>query len=294
MQRYGWLLLLLPALWACEDDGLFRGEDPPPPPDSGIREIRDAGFTDVGFVDASIPSDAGFPADAEPPPAEEPVYIHTGEDLYSYDPVNNQALRIGRFTTSGGPLELDIVDIAIDLNGRMYGGANAQGNDRNEIYQIDPSTGACTFRFTFDDDLNGMTFLPDGSLVVAGARISVLNSATGQLIREYTQANQYETSGDIVGLPDGNLYWTVRGQRDPNGGFVSDRVVRIAPSTGNLTMLGDAQIDRIYGLGYADGELFGFSSTGRVVTLNPTSGVVLRQNDLPGRWFGATTNPVRW
>jgi len=31
-----------------------------------------------------------------------------------------------------------------------------------------------------------------------------------------------------------------------------------------------------------------------VVVIDPTDGRVLRQERLDGRWFGATTNPVRW
>jgi hypothetical protein len=288
VKRTLWLIPLCFAWTGCDNTGLYRGQDPPPKPDTGVEE-PDAGFADdAGFVDAAVP-DAG-----EPPPAREPVYIHTGETLYSYDPETNTTAQIARFSDVNGPLTEDIVDIAIDLNGRMFGGSNLPGNNSGQVYQIDPVTGFCTQRFSFNDVMNGMTFLPSGPLVVAGKRISVIDTSNGRMIREFEEAaDMYETSGDIVGLPDGNLYWTVRGDRS-GGGNPSDRVVRINPNSGSITVIGDAQIDRIYGLGYAEGSLYGFSSAGLVVQLNPGSGVVLDQKPLTGRWFGATTNPVLW
>lgn len=285
MKRTFWLIPLCFAWTACDNTGLYRG--PTRPADSGV-EIPDAGFVDAAFPDAAI-EDAG-----EPPPAREPVYIHTGDTLYSYDPEHNTTAEIGKFNDLDGLLTDEIVDIAIDLNGRMFGGSNAPGNMSGQVYQIDPETAFCTKRFTFGDALNGMTFLPSGPLVVAGKRISVVDPSDGHMVREFQDANMYETSGDIVGLPDGNLYWTVRGVRGTGGATGSDRVVRINPTSGTLTVIGDAQIDRIYGLGYAEGSLYGFSSTGLVVKLNPNSGLVEEQQTLAGRWYGATTNPVVW
>jgi hypothetical protein len=290
MTRLGYLTLLVVALGAagCEDEKLFGT---PPPfdggvvdagfPDSGIRELRDAGFL---TTDAGVEPDAGFP-----PPAVEPVYIHTGTTLFSYAPESNAIQRIGDFHDRNGPLARQMVDIAIDLNGTMYGGTREPGGEAtgNEVFLIDPETGFCTLRFIFDDTLHGMTFLPDGRLVIAGEQVSVVDPNDGAVLLEFPAARDYQTSGDIVGLPDGKLYWTVVGGN-------TDQVVRIDPASGRITNLGDARLKSIFGLGYAENQLFGFSSTGYVVVINPTNGAVLRQERLDGRWYGATTNPVRW
>lgn len=275
---------------ACESDPLYERILPR---DGGVVIPRDGGVAtvppDAGFVDA------GTPDSGEPPPAMEPVYIHTGQTLYSYDPATNTTARIGDFFLATGQLE-DMVDIAIDSEGRLFGGTRQAGSqaDSNRIYQIDPQTAECRYRFTYDDTLHGLTFLPDGRLVIAGERVSVVDPISGQQLLEFPSANAYETSGDIVGLPDGLLYWTVRGQRRMDGTYDSDGVVRIDPATGNLSWLGNAAVSRIYGLGYANGQLFGFSSSGIVVTIEPINGAVIRQAPLAGRWFGATTNPVVW
>lgn len=290
MTRVGSLALLVAVLVAagCEQDQLYTAPAPydggvaPDAgfPDSGVREIRDAGF----LTQDSGMADAGFP-----PPAVEPVYIHTGDTLYSYDPDANTTTLIGQFHDRNGPLDRQMVDIAIDNNGTMYGGTRDPDGEptANEVFVIDPETAFCTLRFRFDDFLNGMTFLPDGRLVIAGEQVSVVEPSNGSVLLEFPAARDYETSGDIVGLPDGKLYWTVRGAD-------TDMVVRIDPASGRITNLGDARLKSIFGLGYAENQLFGFSSTGYVVVINPINGAVLRQERLDGRWYGATTNPVRW
>ncbi len=271
----------LAGLTACEDDGL------------GTVITPDAGFPDVGFaddatVDAGLP-DMGFPHDAAapdaepPPPAREPIYIHTGSTLYSYDTDQNQAVPVGDFRTSRAAVT-DMADIAIDRDGRMFGG----GVDRT-IYLINPTTAACEARFESTDRVHGMTFLSDGNLVVAGDFVRIINPNTGRVIRELVDDEGYQTSGDIVGLPDGYLYWTVRGDRN-----TGDLVVRIDPANGNTRRLGAANAERLYGLGYADGVLYGFSADGVVVDLEPRDGSKIRERTLMQRWWGATTNPVVW
>ncbi|MEQ8277693.1 MAG: PQQ-binding-like beta-propeller repeat protein [Deltaproteobacteria bacterium] len=276
-------------LVACESDPLYERQLPR---DGGVVFVRDGGPAIT--PDAGTP-DAGTPDSGEPPVAMEPVYIHTGQTLFAYDPATNTTSQIGDFFVTSGQLE-DMVDIAIDSQGRLFGGTRQAGSqaDANRIYQIDPETAECRYRFSYDDTLHGLTFLPDGRLVIAGERVSVVDPISGSQLVEFPAANAYQTSGDIVGLPDGNLYWTVRGERRMDGSYENDSVVRIDPSTGNISWLGEAAVTRIYGLGYANGQLFGFSSMGVVVTIQPENGVVVRQAPLAGRWFGATTNPVLW
>jgi outer membrane protein assembly factor BamB len=275
--RLGKALPLVLLAAGCEEEALHMI---PEEPDSGVAvdaAPRDGGFVDAGFVDA------GFPDAAEPPPAPEPIYVHTGETLYSYDPARNVASPIANFHSSSGPIT-DMVDIAIDLDGRMYGGTVAK-----EVFTIDPETGLCRKRFDFADRLHGLTFLSDGTLVVAGERVSLVDATSGRVIREIVGLEGLQTSGDIVGLPDGKLYWTVRGSNESG-----DRVTRIDPQTGAVRELGETGVERLYGLAYAEGVLYGFSSDGLVVNISPTSGDVMSQRTLDARWWGATTNPVLW
>ena len=74
----------------------------------------------------------------------------------------------------------------------------------------------------------------------------------------------FETSGDLVGLPDGYLYWTVVGDE-------SDQLVRLDPNSGLFAPVGSLGYDQLYGLGYDEGELFGFSASGLIVAISPDS-----------------------
>ena len=52
---------------------------------------------------------------------------------------------------------------------------------------------------------------------------------------------------------------------------------------------------RLYGMGYANDKLYGFSGSGVIVEIDPYTGwspFMKEVNELS--WWGATTNPVRW
>ncbi len=257
----------------CEDTTLFVQ----PEPDAGFPPDAEV------FPDAEIFPDAETP-DSGIAPATEPIYVHTGAILHSYDPANETATPIGAFRSADGPVT-NMVDMAIDTGGQMFGGTLDKW-----VVRIDPQTARVEPLFEFDDILHGMTFLSDGRLVIAGERVSMVDPVTGRVISELVPGSDWVTSGDVVGLPDGKLYWTVRGA---NAGDPDD-LIRIDPRTGAASKLGSAGIDRIFGLGYANHLLYGFSSGGRVVVLDPDTGAAGPSVLLEGSWWGATTNPVRW
>lgn len=267
------LPLCILALTACDESMLSQADDPP-----------DAGSS---AADADVdPEDAGSPPDAiDPLVATEPVYLHTNRRLYSYDPMSNVATRIGNFHTESGSLA-DMVDIAINLDGYIFGGtANA------DIFRVDPRDGSCRYVTTSDMSLTGMTFLSDGRLVAAGEGVAIIDLESGFITEELvgSREHDYRTSGDIIGLPDGALYWAVEGQIGEGDGLV-----RIDPQTDEVRFLGSGSVSALYGLGYAYGTLYGFSPEGIVAILDTTTGTVVEQRPLEGRWFGATTNPVLW
>lgn len=237
------------------------------------------------------------PALTEPPPAAEPVYIHSGEALYRFDPETRQAHLIGPFRAPHGDITR-MVDIAIDRDGRMFGGETERvsGQSHHRVYRIDPETGACRFVFTHNDALNGLAFLDSGELITAGERISIVDPDSGQVLDDVVdETSPYQTSGDIVGLPDGYLYWTIEDpEPSKRNSEQRDAVVRLDPNTGDTTLLNLAPFKNIFGLGYAFGTLFGFTSDGHAVEILPEDGAIVRTFELEGSWWGATTNPVLW
>ena len=209
------------------------------------------------------------------------VYANTSGSLYEVDPENGDMTLIGEFRENGVPVD-HFEDIAIDLSGHMYGGTGEY------MYLINPNNAEVRSICPLDIDTTALTFTSEGTLIIgmetALYTFDVVTCEVDVLIAN----SYYETSGDIVGLPDGYLYWTVRG-----GG--SDRLVKVNPQTGSEQWIGDIGEERLFGIGYANDKLFGFSGSGLMVEIDPTSGssfVLKEANDLS--WWGATTNPVLW
>ena len=173
-------------------------------------------------------------------------------------------------------------DIAIDLSGHMYGGTG------EVLYLINPSTAKVQRICDLPIRTTALTFTDDGQLVVGTENtilfLDVLTCETETLL-----ANAFhETSGDIVGLPDGFLYWTVWGE-------TSDLLVRIDPNSGEEHVVGPVGYSQLFGLGYSNGQLYGFNSEGQVLRMSPHEGQALMTaqcEDLA--WWGAATNPVVW
>lgn len=271
---------LLVLLAACNDYDLQskdtgaatpQADDSTPPAD-----------TADSAPDSPPPEDSGGVVDTQPedtaPVATDPVYVSTGSALYGYDPKTNTATKVGDYSR-GGSKVTDMTDIAIDLNGYMYGCAYTQ------LYRIDPTNAQTNPIATMDQSFNALTFLSDGSLVgAADNSVYYVDTSSGKTT-PLAKNTKYSTSGDIVGLPDGKLYWTVEG---------GDDLVVVDPATGTATKVGTIGVANLFGVGYADGELYGFSSGGRAVTIDPASATVTANQPLAGSWWGATTNPVLW
>ncbi len=265
---------------ACTDY-VLRGKDedtnvPDDTVDSGDPAV-DTDDTDVEDSAADTAEDTD-PETGDPWPATEPVYINDASTLYSFDPDTRTATRIGTFREGGAALDGGMTDIAISLDGVMYGGSF------DALYRIDPTTAECTFVATLGDELTGLTFVSDGRLVGAGAGVSFIDVRTGAL-DTLVAPGAYETSGDIVGLPDGYLYWSVWG---------GDLLIRVDPDTGATRRVGDVGVERLFGLGYADGALYAFTGTSDVIVVDETTAAAGAATDLPVNWWGAATNPVLW
>ncbi|MFZ5481416.1 MAG: hypothetical protein ACOZNI_31940 [Myxococcota bacterium] len=269
-------MLLLTAI-ACSDYDLQKKEEEPRPqredtdtiPDDTTPPTDDTGTTGGGTVtDTDPPIDTG-----DPLVATEPVYLNTSSTLYSYDPDANSATSLGRFSCSS-----NMTDIAIDLDGYMY------GVDGSALYSIDPRDAQCARVAAVDDYFVGLTFVSDGRLVASGDTVAFLDTSSGRATT-LVRAGEYTTSGDIIGLPDGMLYWTVQG---------ADDLVQVDPNDGSTTRVGRINVSDIFGLGYHDGTLYGFTSGGQRVVIDETNAQATDNDRLSGTWWGATTNPVLW
>jgi hypothetical protein len=272
---------MLISLSGCSDyqvhktdhgNGGMLGTDTAPPEDTAQPE------PEPEDEDTAVREDTG---NNEEPPIDvpdQPVYLHTGTTLYSWSPDTGMLSLIGDFrSTDGSELE-EITDIAIDNEGRFYG-VTWEG-----LYGINGHT-AETWRIaSIEMPLFGLTCTSDGRLVGGGDGLYMIDGLSGAFT-VLVAPGQYETSGDLVGLPDGLLYWAVR---------EGDDLVVVDPNSGVTSMRGEIGVEHIYGLGFAGESLYGFTQDGLVLQISPSTGEVVSQSTLPGTWYGASTNPVLW
>ena len=263
----------------------------------GCQEYNVGGDATTPNVATRLPPTVGAPTpppttplDPPPPVADAPIYANTELDLFEVDPIDGVRTFIGSFhQPSGGSVPGGVYDTAVNNDGVMYAGFSD-----GSIWQVDPGNASVGRLCEQDLAPTGMAFTPDGTLLIAGpSDIRALDLSTCQF-STVVSGSPFTTSGDLVGLPDGFIYWTVI---DDHG----DRLVRIDPSNWTLFDMGVIAVDSLYGVGYADDELFGFSSDGITVAIDPVQASVgsfvpstVLDNDSEISWWGATTNPVAW
>ena len=213
--------------------------------------------------------------------ATEKMYANTSGSLYQVDPESGAMTFVGDFAEDGRPVD-HFEDIAIDLSGHMYGGTGEY------MYLINPSTAEVQAICPLEIDTTALTFTSDGDLIIGVERALYTFDVVDCSLSILISNSEYETSGDIVGLPDGYLYWSVRGDG-------SDRLIKVNPRTGyevQVCAIGEA---RLYGMGYANDKLYGFSSSGIIVEIDPHTGWSSFMKEVSSvSWWGATTNPVLW
>lgn len=292
--------MLIPFLFACQDYGLINvGKDPRSPWDLGeVTQVITPYQGTNASVDTDVPEDTVH--DDPVPTAEAPVYAHTRDTLFQIEPTTGDATPLGVFLQSGMGID-GMMDIAIDQTGRMFGGTlgSANGNGRT-VWRIDPTNGEVTHVCDTEVLMYALTFLPDGRLVAGDAgTFQTIDVNHACAITLLASSEEWVTSGDIVALPDGLIYWTVQGRA---WDVEEDLLVVVDPATGlnriqGPILSGDLGFDRVYGLGYDQSEdaLYGFSADGEIIKINPFNGAsTLLETSEDIAWWGATTNPVTW
>lgn len=245
-------------------------------------------------VDAEVEGPDARPADYSR------VYAHSGQDLYRIDTTDLEVILVGPFGAAIGALS--ITDIAIDKDDRMI------GVTLNAIYEIDENTGTATHLadFTGVDGFTSLSFVPldpddlesAEELIAANDQGAVyrIDPETGSstLIGSYGshQGMLIRSSGDIVSVRGfGTLATVTIGDTLTDDDFLA----WIDTETWQATPIGTASAgyDKIFGLGFWRGEIYGFiddgatAGTGSLVTIDPTTGTSTHVDTRLFRWYGA-------
>jgi hypothetical protein len=277
----------------------------------------------LGNGDAGKRKDTGVDPDPDPDPNPEPeplpdsgkppgrVFAHTGSTLYIFEPIERKLGLIGKFSCL--PANDEVLDIAIDQTGNMY------GTTWYRFVKINPTDATCTIikEKTYKFYPNALSFVPQGTLdpqqdALVGYQFDNQGEATylrridlqtgelspppsgdGQLNPSSPQLPiDYKCSGDFIALSSNKkAYLTVnRSKLTPDGGTDTDSLAEIDPSTGKIIkIIGDTKHKDIYGFGYANGKGYGFTNTGQILEIDITNGsaTVLLTLDGGTPWYGA-------
>jgi hypothetical protein len=195
-----------------------------------------------------------------------------------------------------------LLDLAVDKSDRIVGAS------RTELYTISATSGAATLLRTLDASAQGFTslsFIPGASpndpdiLVAANEAGDVFqineSNGTATKIGNYGMSNgmQIKSSGDLFGVRGYGVFATV-----DIGDGTMDYLARVDPAN-NWTATPLPQStnhDKIFGLGFWGGKIYGFVDKG-FVNNQPAGGVMLQLDSVTGaatelatgseRWFGA-------
>ncbi len=228
------------------------------------------------------------------------VYAHSGGMLYRLNSLTLAAIPVGPMT--GLATDEQLLDLAIDANDGLV------GVTATRLFSLNATSGAATFIRDLTGDARGLTSLsyvpqslsdpasPDILISANGSgQVFQINQATGTA----TQIGSYGTaaggalirsSGDLFGVRGLGIFATV-----DVGSESQDYLARIDPANNwKATPLGiGTGFDKIFGLGYWGGKIYGFvdngfeAGGGKMIQIDPNTGAGTLLSSANVRWFGA-------
>ncbi len=253
-----------------------------------------SGQVDSGPDDGPPPIDAAPRPDTRPLPDNTSVYAHSATELFKINPGTLEQTSVGLFTFTGD--DENITDIAVDKLGAMV------GISLQSVFSIDRETAVATLLSTLSGDsgLTSLSFVPtdindassDEILVAADFEGVVweINPDSGERtsIGNYNASgSDIGSSGDIVSIIGFGTVATVNVDGEDN-----DHLARIDAVTWRATLIGDTGYDKIFGIGFWGGDVYGFTDNQEFVTIDATTGVVNNVRTSSISWWGAGVTTI--
>ncbi len=249
----------------------------PPPPDDdedGIPNSKDP-----------------YPQDPNEPGTVLPwtVYAHTSGELYLLDVKLYKVQKVADFGWPFQGANHSMTDIAIDRYGIMY------GISFDDLYRVNPNTGACTYLGALPDSFNGLTMVPAGiidetedTLVAVSQsggwyKLSVVaNNVGAQKLGSYS--GQYSSSGDVYSIAGVGTFASAN-----KGSSGDDFLVKLDPNTGLVQQeIGPISgYGAVWGMAGWTGKAFAFDAGGDVLVVDTTNAKVTVIAETGKAWWGA-------
>lgn len=231
--------------------------------------------------------------DAAPPASLAAVYAHSSTALYKVDPDDLNVTLVGSFMWPNGS---DVMtDIAIDKDGLTI------GISYGSVYRVNKETAECTFLASLEAgrEFNGLSFVPgigpdpNGPERLVGANtdgeVYEINPVTGASTLVGSYGGGYGSSGDIVSVRGFGTVATI------TTGIGTDQLATLDPNTFAATPIGNTGFDDIWGVGFWENKIFGFTDNQRFVLIDAVTGLGSEVEIGDVKWWGAavtTSAPV--
>jgi hypothetical protein len=224
----------------------------------------DTSTIDSGHFSTVDGGDILLPDGAAPPPVV--IYAHTKDTLYTFDPRSQNLAMVGKFNAS--PAD-DMTDLAVTPSGIIY------TISATKLYGVDHLTAKATMiTAVAGTDNVGMTFLPDGTLLVTDklGDVRKVDPRNGQVTMVGNFGNGLTTAGDLVAVSDGTMYGLA--DKGPGGtdATTNNWLITVDTRTGVGTPVGQIGFGKVYGAAYSGGKVYAFTADGKIIEINRQTG----------------------
>jgi len=248
-----------------------------------------------GSGDGGPPADAGLTdgaaGDAITPVLTDKVYAHSADTLFEVDPNDLTVIVVGPFGWPAGYTGEQMTDIALDEAGHMV------GVSFYEVFEVDKDTAECTHLAPLSGSgFNGLSYVegvgidPGVPTLVgvnqAGSYV-VIDPGTGQSTNVGSYGGGFGSSGDLVFVRGAGAFATA-----DHASYSSDVLVRIDPSSGAATVIGETGYQDIWGLAFWGGQVFGFTDSGQFLIIDTDTGQGSLVESTAYRFWGAGVTTV--
>ncbi|HEY9848183.1 MAG TPA: Calx-beta domain-containing protein [Leptolyngbyaceae cyanobacterium] len=177
---------------------------------------------------------------------------------------------LGRFTQIATGSEF--FDIALSNNGQLFGITGSQ------LYRINPGSGSSSLigNFGISESLNALEFASNNVLYGAGgSSLYTIDVNTGAASLVANLGSEFSSSGDLVFDAVNNRFFAT------SIGTTSDSLYSVTLA-GQATKIGDIGFNNVYGLSFENRTLFGFTSNGLRIAINPATGAGTIDEEVKG------------
>jgi hypothetical protein len=212
------------------------------------------------------------------------IYAHSSSDLYTVNPSGWTVTHVGAFASGD-----QMTDIAVTPDGNLY------GISFTTLYRIDKTTAHATrIGDVPGSSNNGLTFLPDGSLLAADSagNLKRIDPASGAVTGVGNFQQSLSSSGDLVAVSSGTMFGV--SSTSPGGGdaSASNVLIRVDTATGKATVVGPIGFGSVWGLAYVNAKVIGFTTSGQIIQIDPQTGAGTLLASRGIAWWGAGMSPL--